>query len=206
MVAIFLLTGRFDMLHYKWRVYRYGLDLSLVPLDELGLSSRNANWYSDSGGPNLARVIDAIGVLKGSRVVDIGSGKGGAAFTLSETPFEEVLGVEISQALVHIAEANAKRLSLKSVRFVCSDARAFKDMDSFSHFYMYNPFPCTVMMDVLSNLRESLSRKPRPLTLIYKNPVCHSVIVDSGLFTAEREFVFSKRDHPFRVYFHSFHV
>jgi hypothetical protein len=195
-------AGRYDILCYKIRIYRKKVDFCQVSVEELDLPECVANYYSDSGGPDLALVAKAICVPKGSRAIDIGSGKGGAVFTLGEYPFEEVVGVEISKDLIRIAEENRVRLGLRNVRFICCDARAFTEYDSYSHIYMYNPFPCNVMSDVLCNVSESLKRKPRSLTLIYKNPVCHGEIIDSGLFSLQREYKFRKCHHPFRVYYH----
>ena len=158
--------------------------------------------YSDSGGPDLARVIKALDVPVGSKAIDIGSGKGGAVITLSGFPFEEVVGVELPADLIRVAKANSTRLGLGNVRYVCIDVRKYKELDGYSHIYMYNPFSCDIMRDVMCNLSKSLIRKPRSLTLIYKNPVCHGIVVDSGLFISQREFSFPKCHHSFRVYSH----
>jgi SAM-dependent methyltransferase len=197
-------TGRFDILCYKLRNYQAGIDLRIASLKELGLSEDCAHEYVDSGGPNLARLVKAIRVPKGSRVIDIGSGKGGAVFTLSKFPFEEVVGVEISKDLIAIAEGNQARLGLRNVRFICCDARMFKEFETYSHIYFFNPFPANVMREVMCNVSESLVRKPRSVTLIYLNPVCHDEVINSGLFRMKREFSFSMdRRHLFRVYYHS---
>jgi tRNA A58 N-methylase Trm61 len=137
----------------------------------------------------------------GSKAIDLGSGKGGAVITLSQFRFDEVVGLEISGELVRVARSNSTRLGLRNVRFVCADVRLFTEFDDFSHIYMYNPFPCDILKEALAHLRESLVRKPRSLILIYKNPTCHSTIVDSGLFPANREFSFPNCHHPFYVYF-----
>lgn len=47
---------------------------------------------------------------------------------------------------------------------------------------MYNPFGDAVMEQVVANLRRSLEATPRPIWLIYNNPICHGVIEKTGLF------------------------
>ena len=67
------------------------------------------------------------------------------------------------------------------------DAGGYEGLDLFAHIYMFNPFPSTVMQEVLTNLGSSLARAPRDVTLVYGNPVWHETIMASGLFTLERQ-------------------
>ena len=102
--------------------------------------------------------------------------------SLAGLGFAEVIGVEISEALVRIAAQNVERLGLERVRLVHSDAASFTDLDRVTHIYMYNPFPCAVVAQVLVNLRASLRRVDRELTMVYRNPVCDGAIVGSQVF------------------------
>jgi|ERR1051326_6533173 hypothetical protein len=81
------------------------------------------------------------------------------------------------------------------------DAGKFSDLDRFTHFYMFNPFPCPVVREVLENLAASLARRPRRVTWIYHLPACDDVIMDSGLFRREMKLDFPD-SHPFFVYVH----
>ena len=184
MIARFLISGRARELFYRIGNRIKGLDFGDVPLADLDLSASRARMYSPSGDPQLQRVLKDLGVPKGSRVLDLGCGKGSAIFTLCKFPFVEILGVELSPELVRIAEANAIRLRLQQIHFVCCDAGQFTDYDRFTHLYMYNPFPSVVMQEVMKNLGKSLSRVPRRLVLIYKNPICHDDIMASGRVVA----------------------
>jgi hypothetical protein len=175
-----------DLRYQLWNKWK-GVDFEFMSVDDLGLPRERAHFHSSSGGPTLARVFKSLGVPAGSVALDLGSGKGAAACTLSGVGFAEVLGVELSGALIDVARRNAERLGRRNVRFVQADAATFRDCDRITHVYMYNPFPCEVMREVLTNLATSLARVPRPLTLVYRNPLCHDVIVASGLFDAENE-------------------
>ena len=180
----------------KWK----GMDFEFVSVADLGLPPDRAFFHSSSGGPTLARVFRTIDVPRGSVALDLGSGKGGAVCTLSAVGFAEVLGVELSPELIDVARRNVARLGLgrSRVRFVQADAGLFQDCDRVTHIYMYNPFPCEVMRQVMANLRASLARAPRPLTIVYRNPLCHDVIVASGLFDAGDEL--HPDEHAWRVY------
>ena len=155
-----------------------------------------------SGGVFLADVLKTVDVPKGSRIIDLGSGKGSAMCTLATFPFEEVAGVELSDALVRVAKINAGKLRLRNLTFYASDAADFTDYDRFSHFYMFNPFPGEVMEAVMNNLVISLARKPRRITVIYRFPACDDVVMRSGLFK-NRTNVQAGFVHPCHVYVHT---
>lgn len=178
----------------KWK----GVDFEFVSVEDLGLSPERAHFHSSSGGPVLARVFKTVGVAPGSVAVDLGSGKGGAALTLSRLGFAEVIGVELSRELIAVATRNAARLGRRNVRFVEADAAAFGEYDRVTHVYMYNPFPCAVVSQVVANLGASLARAPRSITVVYRNAECHGTIAASGLFDAGPE---QRPDgHAWRIY------
>jgi SAM-dependent methyltransferase len=196
-----LASGRGSQLLYEFGNRRRGLDLGFASVEDLGLPAARAHWYSDSGGPELAGVLDSLAIPRDSVGLDLGCGKGGAAITMARRHFASVTGVELSSDLTRIAECNAQRAGLGNLRFVCSDASAFASLDTFTHIYLYNPFPCTVLAEVLENLRASLLRRERELLLIYRNPVCDDAVAASGLFNRER--TLKPGQHWWYIYRHS---
>ena len=138
-------SGRIDNLWYALWVRWKRLDFTPVSLEELGFSSDRSVHHSASGGVLLADVVKRIDIPPKSRIVDLGCGKGSAMCTLAQFPFEEVAGVELSEGLARIAEANGRKLGFKNFRVHTSDAADFTDFDRFTHVYMYNPFPPAVM-------------------------------------------------------------
>jgi SAM-dependent methyltransferase len=197
-----ILAGRVDQAVYGFINRLKGVDLDFVSLAQLGLSSTRSVFYCDSGGPDLLRIFQKIEIPEGSRILDYGSGKGGAAMTLARLPFAEVTGIELSPALVDVARTNTARLGLKRIQFLCADAGEVADLDRFTHFYMYNPFPAVVVQQVMANITASLGRNPRGVTLVYCNPVCHEVILASGLFSQTAEIQLRSKMHPWFVYRH----
>jgi tRNA1(Val) A37 N6-methylase TrmN6 len=196
-----IVGGQCDSLYYSVWVRLKGLDFGPVSLEKLGLSNDRSVHHSASGGIFLYRVLRTLRISSGSRALDLGSGKGSAVCALAGFPFEEVLGIELSQPLVDIAEANARRLGLRNVHFVCMDAGQFRDLDRFTYIYMFNPFPSAVMKEVMENLAASLAWAQRRLTLIYYYPVCDDVIMSSGLFSRRIQINFTHQ-HPFFIYDH----
>ena len=193
------LHGRFDKIAYALHTRYNGLDFTAVSIGALGLSPARSAQHSPSGGADLSRVLTSLGISPSSTALDLGCGKGAAVLTMARFPFVEVVGVDLSVELVEVAKANAVRLRQDKVRFVCSDAATFLDVGRFSHVYFYNPFPDCVMIDVIRNLKASL-RGEAPI-IIYKHPVCHETIIDSGLFVVARDFRFGDHlDQTYRIY------
>jgi len=174
------------------------IDLKTITIDQLNLSLEQAHSYSDSGREHLQNVLNSLDIKQGDAVVDLGCGKGGALITLSEYNFSKISGVEISAELIRIAKKNLERLKVRNVEFFCCDAKNFQWFDNYNYVYLYNPFPCSVMLDVIENLSLSIKRKPRKVTMIYLNPECHKTIIDHGVFQKVNEF--SHSSHEFYIY------
>ena len=167
-------------LPYKAKMRLLGIDLSLVNVDHIALSHERSHMHSDSGGPDLKRLLDMLPIERSDAVIDMGCGKGGAMLTLAKYPFARIDGVEISESLTRIARRNIERLKIANAHIFCSDAADFSDLDRYTHVYMCNPFPEPVMRCVLSNINDSLLRRDRTLTLIYRNPIFNGLLLEYG--------------------------
>ena len=207
-LLLLLADGRFAYVAYAAKNRFQRLDFGYVGLEQLGLPADRAHHHTNSGGPELARIVETLDIPPGTRALDLGSGKGGAVLTLSRLGYERVVGVEIASELVEIARTNARRARRTNVEFIVSDATEFTAFDEFAHIYMYNPFPGSVMTEVVANLAASVERSPRILKIVYCNPQFHDVIMNTGLFTLEREFaarainLIETHGSPYFVYTH----
>jgi SAM-dependent methyltransferase len=195
-----VLSGNVSELTYSLRNRLRKVDLDFVSVADLGLSDETSHFYSNSGGPEIQRVFKQVEIPRGSVVLDLGCGKGGALFSLARFPFTQLVGVDISPELIRIATDNAGRLGLRQVRFVAADAATFSDLDAVTHLYLYNPFPGVVMEQVMANVARSLAAAPRNLTIVYKNPVFHDQIAATGLFTHVN--TLHAGEHAWHVYQH----
>jgi SAM-dependent methyltransferase len=74
----------------------------------------------------VAFIVEHLGLQPGERVLDVGCGPGRHAYALAERGIE-VVGVDISQRFVDIANANAP----SGATFVRQDARALPFVDDF---------------------------------------------------------------------------
>lgn len=195
-IARMLATGHVSPLAYamwlRWHRLEFGYADDVAPQD--------GNSHQHSGGPALAQVLRTLRVPPGSVALDLGVGMGIAALTLGRH-FARVVGVDLSPGLIEAARRNIARVGAANVEVFCADARSLdRQLDEVTHVYMFNPFPAPVMAEVLVHLRQSLQRAPRPLTIIYKHPVCHPVLVEHG-FAFERELT-PPFSHPFAIYRH----
>ncbi len=158
-------------------------DFSSVPIAELGLDPATACHHSPSDRRELRAFLRQLRITAADSVVDIGCGKGAALLTLSRLPFGRLAGVDISSALLEVARDNARKAGIH-VDLRCMDARNFTDFDSFTHVYMYNPFPACVMQAVLGNIAAATARSGNPSWIVYRNPVCHEVMRQHGFSAA----------------------
>jgi SAM-dependent methyltransferase len=194
-----LLDGRWDLLRYSLWTRLKRLDLRGESHENMEIDRSRGNEHADSGGPDLARVLRMLDISGADRIVDLGSGKGGAMLTMSRFPFSEILGIDLSERMISIALQNAANLGVKKVSFICTDAADFRDLDRFTYVYMFNPFPAHVIREVMLNLAASALRLPRKITLIYKYPGCPDELVDRAIFPNKAVFQY-KGSHPFSIY------
>jgi SAM-dependent methyltransferase len=181
-----LSTGQWRMALWRLDMHRRGVELSMATLDETGLDSSRAYDYSNSGGPRLEDVIKTLDISRASSVIDVGCGKGGAMIVLARY-FGRVDGLELSDRLIPTARENLRKAGLGNSQVFHGNAAEFTDFDQYSHVYLSNPFPCSVMRHVLEHVLESLERRPRELTIIYWIPVDDALLAQMG-FRKVREF------------------
>jgi methyltransferase family protein len=127
--------------------------------------------------------------IQGDRdaLLDIGSGMGRVLVVAATKPFRRVIGVEISPELAERARENLRRARnhLKcGVELDIADARSYSVPDDITVIHIFNPFTGDTLARVVGNIRASLHRKPRPLTIIYGNPAgFEAMFVAEGWFT-----------------------
>lgn len=185
-----------DWAYLRFLVWQrwHRVDFSAASVAELGLPD-GSHDHMHSGGPDLLRVLDTLTITPADRCLDLGSGKGASTFTLA-TRFAQVVGIELSPALVAVAQRNQRRLGVSNVLFVAVDARAYRDFDAFSHVYLFNPFSDAILQAVIAEIGASLQRHPRAFTVIYKH--FQTPTVDFPGFTCE--VIRLPRSHAFYVY------
>jgi SAM-dependent methyltransferase len=117
--------------------------------------------------------------------VDLGSGKGRTLLMASDYPFRRILGVELLPTLDQIAQENLRQYKNDSqqcftLESVCADATTFPLPDEPLVVYLFNPFGEPGLRRVVLNLEQSLRRNPRPIFVLYYNPLLEHVLAESS--------------------------
>lgn len=203
--AELVFSGKWGLLRDKWEIRRwmndldrYGVNLDYTGHEELGFSPEVGFVHSMTPGPNLEKALKAIGIPAGAKVLDMGCGKAGALITFVKFPFSRIAGCDISAEMIQIARDNLNKLGIHGVDLYCADAATFTDLDDFDFFFMFNPLPRKAFGQFMDNLDSSLKRRPRGLTLIYRNPAMHDVVVAGSVFDKVQELHYGTQ--PFFVY------
>jgi predicted RNA methylase len=115
---------------------------------------------------------------------DIGCGKGRVMAIAAYYGFDKVWGVEFSEQLSTMAEANIKLVKKKmaavSFEVINDDALQFSIPPDAGTFFFANPFGEITMRRVIENILESQQSHPRTIRIIYVHPVCKELFVAAG--------------------------
>ena len=134
--------------------------------------------------------------------VDLGSGKGRTLLMASDYPFHRIVGVELLPSLHRIAQENIRKYSSEKqrcfqIKSILGPGEAFAFPPNPTVLFLFNPFPESVLEKVMQNLERSLRESPRPVYVIYHNPLLERVVADSALLSktksAQQYCVYSTR-------------
>jgi len=119
--------------------------------------------------------------------VDLGSGKGRTLLMASEYPFRKIIGVELIAELHRAAKENilayhSATQRCPNIEAVCADACAFPFPAEPLVLYLFNPLPESGMRPLIARLEKSLAENPRPVYLLYHNPLLEHVIGERAVF------------------------
>jgi len=118
----------------------------------LGLSPDHSKPYINGGGP-LAKVLARLSIV-----------------IAMARYFRRVDGLELASELIPIAEQNFRRAGFRAGRIFHVDACDFEGLNSYSHFFLFNPFLAPVVDAFMGRVVASLKRNPRTATVIYMVP------------------------------------
>lgn len=123
-------------------------------------------------------------VRPGDVLVEYGCGKGRVLLDAARRyPFARVVGVELDPTLAAAATHLLRRFGpFDHLDVTVADAAAWPLPDDATHVYLYNPFGGETFAAALGHIVASLDRAPRPLRLLYLNPVEHDAIAATGRF------------------------
>jgi SAM-dependent methyltransferase len=148
-----------------------------VALHELAIDSENRT-LGFPYVPSPGRLVDTLLFnieedLGRFDFIDFGSGKGRVLLVASHYPFRQVLGVEFSSELHHIAQENIRRYQsparrCQAVHSICVDAATFALPEHACVLYFNNPFAGPVFARVLRNVQLAHERASRKVYVLYQ--------------------------------------
>jgi len=149
----------------------------IVDLDHPKEARAHAIPYAGSQPSIVRAALDALPPLQSFTFVDLGCGKGRPLLVASEFPFRDIIGVELSAALVAIAERNAELIAQRfpqrtPIRIICADATQFQFPAGNLVIFMYNPFGSEAVATVAEAVDAAIaSDSNRTVYVVYYNPV-----------------------------------
>ena len=171
---------------------RHRLDTTdWVELSNVGLADPERGDYKPTGWLTLKKILPPEEVTADDVFLDLGSGKGRAVFLAAQYPFGRVIGVELSPELHEVAEKNLRRYDGRfdgtQIELVNADALEYEFPPEVTVLFLFNPFNGSVFAGALANVLRSLDEHPRPLRVIYVNPVEEAQVLATGRATLVRE-------------------
>ena len=130
---------------------------------------------------------EVSGRIEAYSFVDVGSGKGRALLLAAKLRFRKVIGVELSAELARIAQRNVARWSRAAgptakIRIVQGDAAKFRWPRTPLLVYLYNPFACSLIVQMADSLAAAGASGSGLVDLLYVNPTCTDTLTGQGRF------------------------
>ena len=91
--------------------------------------------------------------------------------------------VDTSGVAAYLAQTRSP--ACVAIESVCLDAREFAFPQTPLLVYLFNPLPEAGLRRVIGNLEDSWRKSPRPIWIVYHNPVMENVLTDSPLLVKE---------------------
>jgi hypothetical protein len=143
--------------------------------------------YQPTDPAGFHEMIAAIPVdISGFTFIDLGSGKGRTLMMASQYLFGRVVGVELLPELNRVACENLRvyeneKQRCFAIESICGDARVFEFPPEPTVLYLFNPLPESGLSTVIRNLEASVRNTPRPIIVLYYNPVHEHILSGSAM-------------------------
>lgn len=155
----------------------------------LGIDTRGAVQPPNAEGvhytplpyPMVFRMLRMLRLDGNDVFVDVGCGKGRVVCCAARWRLRRVVALELNPRLLQETNENAGRLRGRKTRVepvgLTAEAYGFEDA---TVVYLYNPFNARITAAVVNRLRDSYMAQPRPLRIVYANPVHDDILEAQG--------------------------
>lgn len=155
----------------------------------LGIDTRGAAQPITSEGVHytplpyamIFKMLDTLDLQPHDVFADIGCGKGRVVCCACRIPIGKVIAIENNGALLDQTIANAgkvrgRKTSVDAIRRSADDY----DYATTTIAYLYNPFNARLTERVIDRIHESYVQNPRPIRVVYANPVHEDALAKHG--------------------------
>jgi SAM-dependent methyltransferase len=157
---------------YHERRLRVSTDVT-VALADLGIDDAEQHDYMAMGYPHIWAALRSLPVApRECTFVDFGCGLGRAVVAAATLPYRQVIGIDISDRLIGLAQGNVDGMRHRKageVRLVVADASRFEIPSGANLMYFYNPFRGRILDRVVDNIRASFELAPRSIYIVFFN-------------------------------------
>jgi len=165
----------------KYNINTIGID-DLSALDEI--DTEHATIYMPAIYSVLELVFQKLNVSKVNHLLDIGSGKGRVICVAGAKGCKKVTGIEISKALCMDAIQNLTIIQQEHpslvAKVILKNVVQYKIPEDVDCIFLFNPFDEYLMEKVVNNIQQSIKLQPRPISIIYANPIYKSLFINAG--------------------------
>lgn len=155
-----------------------------IESSELGYTDERLQKYAPSRWRTLQGALPKSSVSKDDVFVDLGSGMGRIVIRAAGYPFKRVIGVEMSPKLHEVALKNLEqcrdRWRCGEVELVCADVLSYDFPDDVTIVFLYNSFQGEIFDEAMRAIFRSVDRNPRRVRILYRNPIEHQRLMDTG--------------------------
>lgn len=182
------------MARYLFRERLFGLDFSMRDKSLLKKTNGVMHGYSITPQGHIDEILGRLDYTKNTAFLDVGCGKGFVLKSAAQRPFQRCDGVEYDERIAGICKKNLRRLKIENVQIFCGDAREFEEYGKYDTFFFFNPFGEEIFQEVLKKIPTGGS------TIIYHNPTCHQLIMDTGCFRLKEQLYDPEKDYYTNIY------
>ncbi len=146
----------------------------------LTINSENARFGTNhvaSDPAEFRQAMERIDFdLSSATFIDFGSGRGRALIMAALLPFKKIIGIEFAEELYRASIENIRNSTCElghcdRIIQILGDATQFEFPDGPLVLYFFNPFDAPIITAVASHALASWRIKPRPMRVVYLNPL-----------------------------------
>lgn len=167
---------------------KYGINTTgadeLDSLEDKGIDTRHSTIYMPVSYDVIEDVFERYKPSGFKHFIDIGCGKGRAMCVAAQMGAQKITGIDFSKEFCDQSKLNLLKTQQKFPQLQFSvlnnDAFYYEIPADADCIFMFNPFDEVIMSGVIENIEMSLEEHPRPVTVIYANPMQKHLFLEAG--------------------------